>query len=211
LSPPDSEPVDESEKSLSPLPETGEETPEQPPAETELTPEERMAEEVAGEPFEDEGEPETEETGEQPEPDLAGAEQSPASTVEVGEPRIAEPTQAVDEAGYAQLVAEAGKLEKKGRRRKAAALYEQALALNPNGSQALSKMAFHYLNKGKNKLAADHAARALVGDPQSSEAWIVLGAARDALRDKTGAREAYRQCVEVGKGVYVQECKRMLR
>ena len=126
--------------------------------------------------------------------------------------RIAEaaPAAAAQE-DYAQLIAEAKKLEKKGRRRQAFELYEQALVLNPNGSEALSRLAFHYLNKGKNELAVDHASRALAADPQSSEAWIVLGAAKDALKDKTGAREAYQQCVQVGKGVYVQECKRMLR
>jgi cytochrome c-type biogenesis protein CcmH/NrfG len=48
-------------------------------------------------------------------------------------------------------------------------------------------------------------------DPTSSEGWIVLGAARHALGDPRGARDAYRECAERGVGEYVVECKRMLR
>jgi cytochrome c-type biogenesis protein CcmH/NrfG len=47
--------------------------------------------------------------------------------------------------------------------------------------------------------------------PDSSEGWIVLGAAKQALGDPHAAREAYRRCAEVGTGVYVEECRRMAR
>ncbi len=134
-----------------------------------------------------------------------------SSEIEIGEPRPEEPAGAAGEERYAELLKEAEGLEAKGRRSRAAALYEQALSVKPNGSEALSKLAFHHLNKGDNSAAADYAARAVVQDQTSSEAWIVLGAARDGLNDKQGAREAYRKCVELGKGIYVQECRRMIR
>ena len=47
--------------------------------------------------------------------------------------------------------------------------------------------------------------------PTSSEGWIVLGAARHALGDPHGARDAYRKCVEIGRGSYVEECRRVAR
>jgi hypothetical protein len=115
------------------------------------------------------------------------------------------------DAAYAEYIAQARKLDDQRRSRKAVALYEQALTVNPNGSEALSRLAFYRLNRGKNREAADYAARALQGDPTSSEAWIVLGAARDALKDRQGSRDAYRKCAEIGKGEYVGECRRMLR
>jgi CheY-like chemotaxis protein len=137
--------------------------------------------------------------------------QAAAASVEVGEPRLEQPEESGDEERYAELVEEARKLEAKGKRRRAVELYEQALAVRQDGSEALGKLAFHYLNQGDNGTAADYAARAAVEDPTSSEAWIVLGAARDGLKDREGAREAYRKCVELGKGIYVQECRRLLR
>jgi len=112
---------------------------------------------------------------------------------------------------YAELIKRAKTLERSRNRAEALAVYQQAIEINPNGHEALSKVAFHYLNQEKNKEAADYAARALALDPSSSEAWIVLGAAKYALKDRQGASEAYRKCTEMGKGPYVRECRRMLR
>jgi Flp pilus assembly protein TadD len=72
-------------------------------------------------------------------------------------------------------------------------------------------LAFNHLNRGDNARARDFAARAAALDARSSEAWIVLGAARDALGERTAAREAYKSCVELGHGDYVTECRRMVR
>jgi hypothetical protein len=111
----------------------------------------------------------------------------------------------------AEMIAIARKLEHNRKRDEAVALYRRVLEIDPNHSEALAKLAFHFLNQGKNTEAVDYAARALARDPSSSEAWIVLGAAKEALNDQQGARDAYRRCVEVGKGVYVAECQRMVR
>jgi len=109
------------------------------------------------------------------------------------------------------IVAQARALEKAGKNRQAIALYEQAAALDPNAAAILSHLAFSYLNRGDNKPASDYAARAVAVDPTSSEGWIVLGAARATLGDGPGARDAYKKCVEFGKGEYVAECKRVAR
>lgn len=89
-------------------------------------------------------------------------------------------------------------------------LYERAIALNPVGSEALAQLAFLLLNRGRRpdlEQARDYAARATATDPTSSLAWLVLGAAREALGDRPGAREAYRSCVEQGQGQHVRECR----
>jgi Flp pilus assembly protein TadD len=72
-------------------------------------------------------------------------------------------------------------------------------------------MAFNHLNRGDNQSAEDFASRAAAVDPTSSEAWIVLGAARDGQGNRTGGRDAYKSCVDHGQGDYVEECRRMLR
>jgi DNA-binding response OmpR family regulator len=111
----------------------------------------------------------------------------------------------------AMLIAEGRSLEQEGKRVQAMAFYERALSITPNDSALLSRMAFNLLNRGDNQSAEDFAARAAAVDPTSSEAWIVLGAARDGLGNRAGAREAYKRCIEVGKGEYVEECRRMVR
>ena len=93
-------------------------------------------------------------------------------------------------------------------------LYQQAIAVNPSGHEALSNLAFLLLNRGRGDdmtNARDYALRATQADPTDALAWLVLGAARDALRDRAGAREAYAQCVAQGQGPHVRECRAMTR
>jgi DNA-binding response OmpR family regulator len=111
----------------------------------------------------------------------------------------------------AALIAEGRALEQAGKRTQAMELYDRALAITPNDSALLSRMAFNHLNRGDNKSAEDFASRAAAVDPTSSEAWIVLGAARDGQGNRTGGRDAYKSCVDHGQGDYVEECRRMLR
>jgi Flp pilus assembly protein TadD len=110
-----------------------------------------------------------------------------------------------------RLVAEARALDKAGKARQAVTLYEQAVALDPNASALLSHLAFAYLNRGDNQPAGEFAGRAVAVDATNSEGWIVLGAARDALGDGPGARDAYKKCVQLGTGDYVTECRRVSR
>jgi Tfp pilus assembly protein PilF len=109
------------------------------------------------------------------------------------------------------LIEQAHAFEQQGKPRQAMELYEQAVVIDPNAPEVLSRLAFNHLNRGQNQQASDYAARAVAVDPTSSEGWIVLGAARHALGDVRGARDAYRKCVEVGQGSYVEECRRVAR
>ena len=89
--------------------------------------------------------------------------------------------------------------------------YRQAVALNPDGSDALAELALLMLNRQRNMEAARLAKRAAEVDPHNSLAWVTLGSARQQMRDGDGARRAYRSCVRKGRGPYVAECRAMLR
>lgn len=108
---------------------------------------------------------------------------------------------------YATLLAEAQRL----RGRRAEDAYRAAIAVNPNGVEALAPLAFSLLNRRQNQEAADLAARAVAVDATNSQAWITLGAARQELRDAAGARQAYQSCVDQGQGRYVSDCRLMLQ
>ncbi|MFW5926041.1 MAG: DUF4388 domain-containing protein [Myxococcota bacterium] len=112
---------------------------------------------------------------------------------------------------YEQLVEEAQGFMKKGQRGLAMQTYEKAVEANPDGAEALSELGFLVLNRGNNKKAAEYARRAAELNPKDSKAWITLGAALQALRDESGAKKAYRSCVDEGEGKYVRQCRMMVR
>ena len=142
-------------------------------------------------------------TGEQPAAPATGEQPAAPATGE----QPAAPAAATGD--YDTLLAQALAAARRNRTRDAIPLFEQAIAANPNGSAAMSGLAMLNLNRNKMQDAADLANRAVAADPTNAEGWIVLGAARDALHDRAGSREAYRQCVERGRGRYVAECRAM--
>ncbi|HKP59991.1 MAG TPA: tetratricopeptide repeat protein, partial [Polyangiales bacterium] len=116
-----------------------------------------------------------------------------------------------DELDAAAVLEEARKLDEAGKAKQALALYESAAQRLPRNSTVLSRLAFGYLNRGRNNDAVNYAARAVDIDPTNSEGWIVLGAGKYTLGDRKAAKDAYRKCVDLGRGAYVAECKRMVR
>jgi CheY-like chemotaxis protein len=146
----------------------------------------------------------------QPDPPAAALE----PTVAAAPPTTASPqaTPAVPDAPAAKdILAQGQKLEAQGKVKQALSLYEAAAEQMPTDSNVLSRLAFGYLNRGRNSDAASFAARAVQADPTNSEGWIVLGAARDQLGDRKGARDAYRKCADQGRGSYTTECRNMVR
>lgn len=165
---------------------------------------------VQGDPPAQPVEPAPEGAAAEPAPRTSGSsDEAPARAPEgsAAEPAARTPTSS-DEAGYSALVARA---RKQGLRRAAESTYLQALAIRPDGAEALSGLAMLYLNQGKNAAARDRAREAIRADDASSEAWIVLGAALSSLGDAQGAREAYTRCAGLPSGKYVSECRKMLR
>jgi tetratricopeptide (TPR) repeat protein len=110
-----------------------------------------------------------------------------------------------------ELIEVARDFARKGRYLKAQLAYEQALATQPSSAPALAGIAYTYLNTGDQQTAKQYATRAVAIDPQSSQGWIVLGAAQESLGDLAGAREAYRRCATEAVGSYVVECRKLAR
>jgi len=75
----------------------------------------------------------------------------------------------------------------------------------------LAELARLMLARSNTREASELAERATAVDPSNALAWVTLGAARQARGDRQGARQAYRNCVKLGKGQYVSECRAMLR
>jgi predicted Zn-dependent protease len=94
---------------------------------------------------------------------------------------------------------------------RASAAYRRAIELNPEGSPALAEFARLMLARNHTREAAELAERATVANRTNALAWVTLGAARQMRGDRQGARHAYQNCVKLGKGRYVSECRAMLR
>lgn len=139
-------------------------------------------------------------------PESVATEQQATSAKSTAE----QPSQNNADATYRQTVEQAHKLHKRSRRAKAKKEYQRALEINPNGAEALGRLAFYSLEESKYTEAIKLAERATQIDPSNSEGWIVLGAARQATADRKGAMLAYRKCSE-STGQYVNECRRLLR
>ena len=89
-------------------------------------------------------------------------------------------------------------------------LYEQAIAVNPTGAEALSQLAYILVQRPGREAqerARDLSTRATASDPTSSLGWLVLGASQEMLGRRTEARAAYQSCIEQGTGRWVAECR----
>ena len=116
------------------------------------------------------------------------------------------PTGAVDT--YEAQLQMARRLKRGAR---AVAAYRRAIELKPDGSPALAELARLMLARSHSREATELAERATAVDPSNALAWVTLGAARQMRGDRQGARQAYKNCVKLGKGQYVSECRAMLR
>jgi hypothetical protein len=94
---------------------------------------------------------------------------------------------------------------------RATAAYRRAIALNPEGADALAELGRLMLARQHTREATELAERATAIDPSNSLAWVTLGAARQMRGDRQGARQAYQSCAKLGRGRYVSECRAMLR
>ena len=116
-----------------------------------------------------------------------------------------------DELAYRKRLDVAKALLKRHKHDEALAAYDEALGYWPQGPEALAKVAYLHLQYGRDAEARDYAQRAVASDPTDSEAWIVLGAAHQALREREAAMQAYRTCAEQASGRFVVECRRLAR
>ncbi len=151
------------------------------------------------------------------EPPIAAAEPArdlpPAAPAPTPEPSEEKPASQAkgDAIDAAAMLEKAKRLDDQGKAKQALALYESAAQRMPDSSLVLGRLAFGYLNRGRNADAVAMAARAVEADPTNSEGWIVLGAGKHQLGDRKAAKDAYKKCVELGRGSYVAECRRLVR
>jgi hypothetical protein len=143
--------------------------------------------------------------------DLPSGGPAPTAAPAVAPAVAPAPARAPTDPALSEMLASANALYEHGKRREALTAYQGALAHDPNAPDALSKVAYIYLDKGDNARARRFAARAVELDPSSSEGWIVLGAALEALGDRSAARTAYRTCAGLGSGSYATECRKLGR
>ena len=142
--------------------------------------------------------------------DPAEVTQDPAPSSGDPAPLATQAPATTDDGAYQKLVKDAKRLRYQNTNR-AIELYTQALAINANDTAVLGDLALLYYTKRDYPRAIDFAARAVTNDATNAEAWLALGASRQAEGDKSGAQEAYRLCSEHGVGPMVTECRRMLR
>jgi len=84
-------------------------------------------------------------------------------------------------------------------------------ALDPARGAELANQAFSAMNRSRNEEARDLAQQAVLLDPTSSKAWLVLGYTRRLLGDAAGAAEAFQRCVDQGQGSNVRDCRSLAR
>lgn len=75
---------------------------------------------------------------------------------------------------------------------------------------ALVRSAQQALERGAVARALELSRRATAADPRDAEAWLTLGASYDAAGSAGQARNAYRSCVNKGRGSRVAECRALL-
>jgi tetratricopeptide (TPR) repeat protein len=139
------------------------------------------------------------------------AEQALAPSPELPAPATPASEGGGDAIDAAAVLERARKLEEANKSKQALAVYEEAAQRLPRNSTVLGRLAFAYLNRGRDADAVRYAEKAVELDPTNSEGWIVLGAGKFQLGDRKAAKEAYKNCAEQAKGEYLAECKRMNR
>jgi hypothetical protein len=108
------------------------------------------------------------------------------------------------------MLADAQAYAESGQTARAIKTYQTFLALGPDTAQALTALAKLELGVGSATEARAHARRATHLEPTYAAAWVVLGAAFDALREPTKAQRVYRECISQARGPHVFECARRL-
>ena len=166
--------------------------------------------------------PDTRADSPEPEPALAAAVQTdvsdparpanePSEAAEPSEPPGSTTVAGGDALDAAAVLEAARRLDDQGKQKQALELYESAAQRLPINSTVVGRLAFAYLNRGRDADAVRFAERAVELDPTNSEGWIVLGAGRQQLGDRKAAKAPYKQCAEMAKGAYLAECKRLTR
>lgn len=142
-----------------------------------------------------------------PAADVKGGEKA-ASAAQVRGPR--EPKKAGAETDYARLIATGHERLKANRVSAAAADFGRALALRPNGSEALIGLGLALVDRDPAK-AASYLERGLALNPRDARAQVTLGAAYQTLNRNADAVRAYKVYLSLAPhGEYAGEVRTIL-
>lgn len=110
---------------------------------------------------------------------------------------------------YDQLMAKAKNLGPSQKER----ILREAIALNPNGDEAIASLAAALMEGRKTRSEAlELAGLAASINPDNGTAWLVLGYIKQLNGDKAGAVEAYQKCSACsGPPMHVKECRKLVR
>jgi CheY-like chemotaxis protein len=124
--------------------------------------------------------------------------------------KIVKPTEA--EGDYASLLAEGKALYQRGATKKAVTPLEKAIAVNPNGDEALVVLANCWLDRGNNGKALTYAQQAVKANPENAEAYLVVGAVEQQNNHLGDARDAYEKYIKLApKGQYASDIRAILK
>ena len=103
------------------------------------------------------------------------------------------PTRAKQSNDYGKLISEGDRLSENGHAKEARKLYDKALAVRPNGLEAIMGLGYCDLDGEKFSSAVDHFKRALALSPSYGDAIIGLAEAYKLRGDKREALSWYKQ------------------
>ena len=110
----------------------------------------------------------------------------------VGQPKRSQPSSVTNNQDYASLIRSGERLSEQGETMKALRTYKAALALRPNGVQALTGLAYCQLDLQRYALAISGFRRAIRASPASGNARIGLAESYKAMGNKRQALAHYR-------------------
>jgi tetratricopeptide (TPR) repeat protein len=112
---------------------------------------------------------------------------------------------------YRELVGEGERLAARDRRVPAMRAFRHALALRPDGAEAMCGLAAALLDGGDVRAAATWADRALAADPRSARAYLIKGTIAQQENRTPEARRQYRRYLELAPhGEYAEEVRSIL-
>jgi CheY-like chemotaxis protein len=137
------------------------------------------------------------------------AAEKPA-TEPAAKPELA-PNTAGTPAEYAALVAEGKKQLERGRSKQAVESLEKAVAMRADGDDALSLLARAYLDRGNNPKALAAGNLAVAANPNSADAYVVIGTVQQSMGHIAEAKTAYQKYLELApKGEFASDLRAVL-
>lgn len=112
---------------------------------------------------------------------------------------------------YKKLLAEGRALYEKGNAKKAIPPLEKAVALKPDGDEALVALANCYLDRGNAPKALSTAQAGIAANPANADAYLVIGAVQQEAKNLPAAKAAYQNYLVLApKGRFAKEVRAIL-